>query len=245
MSESIGTRHETSLHRDLKFCYTGDDGQTETAVGGFVADGINANGEYIEIQTGSFGPLKKKVKELASYGKLKIVYPVIVSKHIEVFNTKGRRQYRRKSPRRGTPWDLFDALVYAPELPLVRGLAIEIVLVDAVERRVQDGKGSWRRKGVSIHDRHLTAIHERICLKKPADYVCFLPFAGKDPFTSALFAEKAGIAVDMARKALYVLTRIGLVRKIGKEGKKLVYRAVPAKKTTKNSQNSSQLRTTT
>ena len=231
MSQSIGTRHETSLHRDLKISYAGEDGQCEVEVAGFVADGMNADGEYIEIQTGSFGPLRQKAKELAARGKLTIIYPVIITKYIEVYDTKGKRRYRRKSSKHGSLWDIFDALVYAPELPLIRGLAIEIVLVDAVEQRIQDGKGSWRRKGVSIFDRHLEALHERIRLKKPADYMRFLPFTDDEQFTSALFAEKAGIDVDMARKALYVLTRIGLVRKTGKEGKAWVYsRKKPAKK---------------
>ena len=237
MSRSIGTRHETGLHRELKYSYTGHDGQTEVEVAGFVADGVNAAGEFIEVQTGSFGPLRQKAKEIAARGRLRIVYPVIVSKYIEVFDTEGRRQYRRKSNKRGSLWDVFDALIYAPELPLVRGLAIEVALVDAVERRVQDGKGSWRRRGISIHDRQMTALHECICLKKPADYLRFLPFTEDEQFTSALLAEKAGISVDTARKALYVLSRLGIVQKTGKEGRKLIYRIGFMKKTAKNSRN--------
>ena len=92
MSRIIGTKRETSLHRELKFSYAGHDGQTEAEVSGYVADGINAAGEYIEVQTGSFGPLKKKAAELALKGKLRIVYPVIINKYIEVFNTEGERQ---------------------------------------------------------------------------------------------------------------------------------------------------------
>ena len=223
----IGTRSESSLHRELKFRYAGPNGQTEADLGNFVADGINAAGEIIEIQIGSFAPLKKKIQKLTAGDRLRIVYPVIITKYIDVFTKRGKLQYRRKSNKRGSPWDLFDALVYAAELPLTRRLTIELVLVDVVERRVQDGKGSWRRKGVSLKDRAMTALHDRICLEKRSDYRRFVPFAKDEPFTSALLKEKAGIRIALARKTLYVLTKIGVVRRIGKKGNALVYALAP------------------
>jgi len=217
---SIGTKHESSLHRELKFQYAGPGGQTEAEVAGFVADGINAKGEYIEIQTGSFGPLRKKAVALQ---RLKIIHPVIITKYIEVYNQKGRLQYRRKSPRKGTPWDIFNVLVYAPDLPLIPGLVIELALVDASEQRVQDGKGSWRRNGVSIKDRQMLSVRERITLKKTSDYTRFVPFKKNEKFTSALFAKKAGIGVDLARKTLYVLKKLKIVKNTEKQGNSLVY----------------------
>lgn len=221
---SIGTNNETSLHRDLKFRYVGQDGETEAEVAGFVADGINAEGEYIEVQTGSFGPLRKKA--LALRHRLRIIYPVIITKYIEVFNNKGRLQYRRKSPRMGQPWDLFNVLVYAPDLPLIPGLVIELALVDAAEQRVQDGKGSWRRRGVSIHDRQMLALRDSITLEKLSDYKRFIPFRKNEKITSALLAQRAGIKVDLARKALYVLVRLGIIEKTGKQGNAVVYKKV-------------------
>ena len=218
---SIGTNNESSLHRDLKFRYAGQGGETEAEVGGFVADGINAEGEYIEIQTGSFGPLRKKALALQ---RLRVIHPVIIAKYIEVYNRRGRLLYRRKSPRRGSAWDLFDVLVYAPDLPLIPRLVIELALVDAAEQRVRDGKGSWRRKGVSIRDRQMLALHDRITLKKPSDYNRFVPFKKNEEFTSALLSQKAGINVDLARKTLYVLVRLGIVKKTGKRGNAFVYK---------------------
>jgi len=241
----IGTENESSLHRELKFQYAGPDGQTEAKTAGFVADAVNAEGEYIEIQTGSFAPLKKKAKALATLAALdelaaldgqglykrclskrrllRIIHPIIITKYIEVYTKRGRLLYRRKSPRRGSAWDVFNALVYAPELPLTHGLVIELALVDAAEQRVQDGKGSWRRKGVSIRDRKITAQYDRITLEKLSDYSRFIPFKKNEKFTSALLAQKAGINVDLARKSLYVLVKLGIVKKTGKKGNSLVY----------------------
>jgi hypothetical protein len=232
MAQSIGTRSESSLHRELKFSYAGQGGRTEIEVAGFVTDGINAEGEYIEVQTRNFGSIKKKIQELSLLGKVRIIYPILVTKYIEVFNTKGKLQSRRKSPKRGSPWDIFDALIHAPEMPLVSGLTIELALVEAAQQRVQDGKGSWRRKGVSIKNHTLLAVHERIALQKPADYLRFVPFSSREQFTSAELGEKAGIRVEMARKALYVLNKIGMVKRIGKRGNALVYK-LKAKRTAK------------
>jgi len=219
---SIGTHNETSLHRELKFRYAGQNGETEAEVAGFVADGINAEGEYFEVQTGSFGPLKKKA--LALQGRLRIIHPIIITKYIEVFTKRGRLQYRRKSPRRGNIWDIFKVLVYAPDLPLTPGLIIELALVDAAEQRVQDGKGSWRRHGVSIRDRQMLVLHDCITLKKLSDYNRFVPFKKNEKFTSALLAQKAGISIVLARKALYVLTKLGIIKKTGKQGNMLIYK---------------------
>ena len=220
----IGTRNETSLHRDLKFSYAGEDGLTEAPVAGFVADGINADGEYIEVQTTNFAPLKKKIQKLPTGACLRIVYPAIITKYLEVLSVRGKRQYRRKSSRRGSSWDLFDALVHAPDLPLDPRVVIELVLVDASEQRVQDGKGSRRRKGLSIRDRELIAVHERICLEKLSDYRRFVPFKKNEEFTSTNLAKVTGISRMLARKTLYVLTKLGIVTRIGRQRNAFIYR---------------------
>jgi hypothetical protein len=220
----IGTRNESSLHRALKFRYTGRGGKTEVASGEFVADGISKDGEYIEVQTGSFGPLLKKVKEFAKHGKVRIIHPIAVKKTIEVYEPKtGKLLYRRKSPRKGTRWNLFDALLYAPALPLIKGVTVEIVLADITEKRVKDGKGSWRRKGISIMDREISAWHESIVFEKPANYLKFIPFKKKEEFTTTLLAEHAGIDRWTAGKVLYVLAKLKVVKRIGKKGNSWLY----------------------
>ncbi|MDR0624749.1 MAG: hypothetical protein LBG10_10030 [Treponema sp.] len=220
---SIGTEKESSLHRALKFRYTGAGGRTEAGVGAFVADGISEEGEIIEVQTGSFGPLKRKIRDLTARGRVRIVHPVIINKYIEVFNTAGEKQYRRKSPRKGSEWDLFYALLYAPELPRIPGLTIELVLVDILETRIQDGKGSWRRKGVSITGRELIACRGTRSFNSPADYRRFIPFGNGEEFTSGDLKEKAHIQRPLAAKALYALVKMDLIKRVGKKGKSWVY----------------------
>jgi len=223
---SIGTKNESELHRSLKFRYSGPDGVTETLIGGYVCDGQTNKGEIIEVQTGSFGPLKEKVKDLTESGKVRIVHPIVVQKYIELYDKKEKFIQRRKSPRKGCVWDLFKALIYAPELPLLPRLTVELALVDIVEKRVDDGAGSWRRKGVSIAGRSVYALRESLVLQKPKDYYQFIPFKKKESFTVRDLAVAAGISVSVARKTVYVLSRMGLLKKADKQGNAIVYSVV-------------------
>jgi len=233
MPGGIGTKKETSLHRELKSVYAGEGGRTEVEAAGFVVDAVDAEGTYVEVQTGSFGPLRRKAGELAALGRLKIVRPVAVAKYLEFCDENGRELRLRKSNRAGKIWDLFAGLLYAPELPLVPGLEIELAMVDVAERRIPDGKGSWRRKGVSVGDRRLLAFHGGKRLATPADYLCFVPFAKNEEFTSDELGARAKIRIAQARKALYVLVRLGVVETTGKRGNRLLYRPRVTAKTKK------------
>jgi hypothetical protein len=219
----IGTERESSLHRALKFRYAGAAERTEASLGGYVCDGISEAGEILEIQTGSFGPLKRKAPELSALGVVRIVHPIIVSSRIELYDGEGVLLSRRKSPRKGTIWDLFKALLYAPELPLNPNIRIELVLVDIRERRIRDGRGSWRRRGISVVDRELTACHGSLPLHGIGDYGCFIPFPEHEEFTVKLLGDRARISPAIARKTLYVLTKLGVTERIGKEGNAFRY----------------------
>jgi len=220
---SIGIKNESELHRALKFHYSGYDGVTETIVGGYVCDAQTSSGEIIEVQTGSFGPLKQKAKFLAKNGKVRIIHPIIVEKHIELYDNEGKLIHRRKSPRYGSVWDLFSALIYAPELPLLPRLTVELALVDIVEKRIDDGAGSWRRKGISVAGRSLGAWRQSLVLRKPKDYRVFIPFKGEETFTVRSLALAAGISVSVARKTVYVLSKLSLIERAGKQGNAIVY----------------------
>ena len=223
-SSLIGTRKESSLHRSLKYRYSGEGGSTETMVGEYVCDGITESGEFIEVQNGSFGPLKDKIQEISQKSKVRIIHPIIAQKYIELYDTDGRLIHRRISPQKGKVWNLFNVLIYAPKLPLLKNLTIELAVIDAIEKRVNDGSGSWRRKGVSIADRSLGAWHQSLILKKPRDYYRFIPFEKDEPFTVRNLAEKAELKNALSRKTIYVLEKMNLLERVGKQGKAFVYK---------------------
>ena len=218
---SIGTHNESSLHKSLKWRYAYS-GKIEEAWEGFICDAIGHGGEAVEIQTGNFTVMKTKIPAMAARGKVRLIYPVIVNKTLELYGSGGELVYRKKSPRKGTIWDIFRELIYAPGLVGLKHLSVELALVDATERRRDDGKGSWRRKGISIEDRILDTWRESIVLKKKADWRRFLPIKGE--FTLKELAAAAHIRQDLARKTIYVLVKTGIAEKAGKEGRSLLFR---------------------
>jgi hypothetical protein len=223
-SPRIGTERESSLHRALKLHYSGPGGATEVVREGYVCDGITEDGGMIEVQTGSFGPLKKKLPRLLLQGPVRVIHPIILRKTIATLDQGGALLRERLSPRKGTAWDLFDALIHAPELPLLRGLSVELALVEARETRILDGRGSWRRRGASIVDRSITKRHETLVFAAPGDYRFFLPFEAGESFTAKSLGKKAGIRPETAGKALYVLARLGVAERTGKAGNAYLYR---------------------
>ena len=221
---SIGTKNESSLHRSLKYFYAKPE-NTETIKAGYVCDAIGANGEVIEIQTSHFSALRKKIPALAKSGKVRVIYPVIANKTIELYDSEGQLLRRKKSPKKGTIWDIFDELVYVPEFLRLKNLTIEIICVDAIERRRNDGKGARRRKGVSIEDRILENHREGIVLKKKAAWLKhFMPL--KNEFSVKTLAETVNISPDKVRKSIYTLEKAGFLKKTHKQGRSWVYHII-------------------
>ncbi len=216
---AIGTYKESSLHKALKSRYAGTRGKSEVERDSYICDAVCENGEIIEVQTGSFGPLKEKVLNLALYNTVRIVHPIILSKMIELYDENNNLIRKRKSPRKGSFWDLFKVLLYAPELAAEKNVIIELIAVDLSEIRKDDGQGSWRRKGASVIDKIPRAFYESLILKTKKDYQFFIPFSKNETFTSSDMATKAGISPALARKTLYTLTKIGLIFRIEKKGR--------------------------
>ncbi|MDR1058701.1 MAG: hypothetical protein LBL43_04050 [Treponema sp.] len=223
-AHSIGVERESSLHRALKFRYAGEGGETEVAAGNFVCDARSPEGEYVEVQTGSFAPLKEKVKILAAENPVRIIHPIGIQKYIELYDPEGRLIHRRRSPRKGSPWDLFKSLLFAPLLPLTQNVTVEVVLADILEKRILDGTGSWRRRGARIADKILAAWRGSLVLAGPASYLRFFPFTEDESFGSADLGARAGISRGLAAKSLYVAVKLDLVERTGKRGNSIIYK---------------------
>ncbi|MDR1074375.1 MAG: hypothetical protein LBL45_12030 [Treponema sp.] len=223
---------ESALHHALKIQYAGIDGKTEAAVrcggsGGcvrsYICDGVTGAGEIIEVQTGSFAPLKEKMRDLSREYNVRVVHPIVLHKHIELYKEDGAVIHSRKSPAAGGKWDVFKALVYGWEIAALDNVCIELAFVDITETRVADGRGSWRRKGVCIADKRLLARHSSIVLREKADYLQFAPFELDERWTTADLALRARIRLPLAQKTAFVLTKLNAIARIGKKGVAWVY----------------------
>ena len=219
ISMGIGTKSESTLHRELKLLSGAYTGQTEVAFGGFVCDAYRDATTIVEVQLGSFAPLVKKIDTLCETHRLVVVHPIVLKKEIHLFDCTHNLVSKKMSRSRGSEWDIFKVLLYAPLLPLNVNLAIELALVDIVEIRVDDGTGSWRRKGVRIADRRLAAYHGGCCLTSLRDYCRFIPFSFSEKWTTAGLAQKAKIHRSLAQKTIYVLSRLALIQSTEKHGR--------------------------
>jgi len=227
VTEGIGTAKEKGLHAALKAHYCGPDGKMETEIGTYVCDAQRRDGEIIEVQTGNFAPAREKFIRLADISRIRIVHPIVVSRVIDLFDSEGIRIRTRRSPKKGSQWDLFRVMVGTPMLPLTPNLSIEVVFVEEKETRISDGRGSWRRGGVSIVERDLISIHGSIHLTNAESFRRFLPEGLEESFGTTELAKACSIRPDLARKVLYVLNRIGLILPAGKRGNAKIYRKSP------------------
>jgi hypothetical protein len=221
-------KRESALHYALKIQYAGIDGETEATVSRdgdchYVCDGVTGAGEIIEVQTGSFSPLKEKIKDLSRGYSIRVIHPIILHKRIELFTKDGAVIRSRKSPAAGGKWDLFKALVYGWEIAALDNVRIELAFVDIAETRIDDGRGSWRRNGVRIAGKRLLACHPSIVLRGKADYLQFAPFAPNEQWTATDLAIRAGIRRPLARKTVFVLTKLNVIARIGKKGRAWLY----------------------
>jgi hypothetical protein len=220
----INTYNESSLHEALKLRYAASySGSTEVPIDGCVAD-VSAGNLVIEIQTGSFSKLKSKLAVLLESRSVLVVYPVAAEKRIfRIDAVTGVEESSRASPKRGTVWEVFSELIRFPELAARPGFSLEVVLVSVAEFRTDDGKGSWRRKGVSISDRTLLEVLDTKRFESPADYLALLPDTLALPFTAADLAKAAGLRPALAQRAVYCLRKMGALSLAEKRGRAFAY----------------------
>ena len=158
-TKAVGTRGEKSLHAALKRWYAQPGDQVEAMVDGYRVD-IVRDDLLIEIQTGSFGALREKLNRLLVGHTVRLVYPVAVEKWIVRLGADGTLVSRRRSPKRGRVEDVFAELIRLPALMSHPHFTLEVLLIRAEEQRRNDGLGSWRRQGWSLHDHILLEVIE-------------------------------------------------------------------------------------
>lgn len=219
----IGGLNETELHEQLKHLYAGDDGATELDVDGFVVDVVRGD-ELVEIQSRGFAKLRRKITTLAGSHLIRVVHPIAAETLITKLSDTGELLSSRRSPRKGRVEEVFRELTSIADLLPNPAVTVEVVLVRAVETRVDDGRGSWRRRGVSIVARQLGAVVETRAFRSARDYLAILPRELSGRFTNADLIAASGLRYRDAQPITSALRKMRLLELVDKRGREQVYR---------------------
>jgi len=216
---------ETSLHRQLKSLYSGEDGSLEVQVGPFRVDAVR-DGWLIEVQHSPLSDLRQKVRRLLEHHGVVVVKPLVVRRLIVRCNRSGRRELgRRWSPKRGGPLDLFDELVsFVQVFPHPR-LVLDVPLVEAEQwRAAQGSKRRARGRAHRVVDWRLLRVCQTLRLRCGADLARLIGCSLPEVFHSGDLA--AGLEVErwVAQRIAYCLRHAGTIQQVGRRREGVLYR---------------------
>lgn len=222
-NNGIGLKNEKSLHAALKEWYFEKGDMIEVLVDKFVIDIVRDN-LLIEIQTGNFSAIRRKLNMLLVKHKIRLIYPIPKQKWIIKVDPDTESVVSiRKSSRHGRVCDLFNQLIYIPDLINCENFEIEVLMIEEEDVRCEDGKGSWRRKGVSKKDRVLKMVLERINFKTGDDFLRLLPNDLQTTFSNKILSEVMKISKQKAGKITYCLKKMGLIEEVGRNKNGIIY----------------------
>ncbi|MBN1949319.1 MAG: NUDIX domain-containing protein, partial [Candidatus Cloacimonetes bacterium] len=104
-------------------------------------------------------------------------------------------------------------------------LSLELLQISGEEIRKEDGRGSWRRKGISIDDRRLLEVRQSITVQSKTDLLNLIGRNFPEPCSSSYLARYLSVNPRLARKILYTLARLDLIQSVGKSGNAILYKS--------------------
>jgi hypothetical protein len=221
--DGVGLLNEKPLHAALKAWYARPGDRTEVPVDGSFID-IVRDGLLIEIQTRGFAALKRKLEKLVAGHPVRLVYPIASEKWILRLADDGVTLLgRRKSPRRGSEYDLFRELVSFPHLVAHPNFSLEVLLIQEEEVRRRDPRLNWWRRGWGTAERRLLQVVDRRLFVSPADLAALIPESLDAPFTTAELAEAIGRSRRLAQQMAYCLRCMGVLSEVGRQVRAVRY----------------------
>jgi hypothetical protein len=222
---------ETSLHRDLKALYAGDGSlaRREVRWGGFRIDVVTAD-ELVEIQHGSLAAIRGKIARLLERHRVRVVKPIVVEKRLIKRQRAGATViHARRSPKRGSIWELFHELIYFVRVFPHPRLTLEVPLVEIEEWRYP-GHGRrrrWRAGDFQVEDQKLLAVREVHHFQTATDLAALAPSGLPMPFHTGDLAGALAIERFFAQRIAYCLLHCGAAQQVGKRGNARLYELVP------------------
>lgn len=236
-SIGIGTLSEKTLHQYLKSYLEPDSSLHEVRIGRYVGDIVNPQG-IMEIQTGGFHPLKKKLAcylaDPALSGKaVTVVCPLASVKWlIWIDPESGLTTRRRRSPKRAQPWEICRQLIYLLDLLDRPFLHFRIVMMEWEEFRCQNGWGRDGKRGSQRYERiPLKVLNEFfIDCANPDSFCVLLPPGLPDLFTVKDLMREGRASRRLAQQMIQVLKRVQIIELRGKDGRSNLYARIDSTK---------------
>ena len=214
---------EGRLHAAVKALLAQPGDRLEVPVGGFVIDLVRADGELVEVQTGGFGALGRKLDALLDEHRVRIVHPVAAERRIVRVDEQGEVSSIRRSPKRATAVEVFDKLVAFPVLLTHPNLTIEVLLLR--EDHVRGARPvSSRRRTRDPGERRLVEVLDRVEFRTIEDILNALPALPLQPFSTRELASLLGCSTLLAQRTAYCLRMIAIVEPAGKRGRTPLHR---------------------
>lgn len=204
----IGRLSEKVLHASLKLYLDPDRSHHEVKVGSHVADICNSDG-IVEIQTGSFSPLKPKLAAFLPEYPVTVVHPIANKRRIVWIDQNGEFSAPRTSPVKRQVMRVFSELVKILPYLTHENFRFQLVIVDLDEYRMVSKNGG-KGRGTRRYERIPTALCEEIVCVSPSDYAALLPEGLPNEFDTKTFAEVTKLKGRDLSAALKVLTELGI-----------------------------------
>lgn len=222
---SVGLLNEGHLHASLRARYVGPGDRVEVRVDGYIVDVLRAD-TIVEVQTANFSAIARKVRDLVTRHRVRLVYPVPHERWIvKLPQQPGDAATRRKSPKHPAAIDVFCELVSFPELIGHPNFELDVALVreETVWRHEGGGRRAWRRRGWVTIERRLLDVVETLPLRAVGDYAALLPASLPAEFLTSDLALAIRRPRRVAQQVAYCLRHAGCIEKVGARGNAAVY----------------------
>lgn len=221
--EGIGTLSEKTSHLILKNYIEPNTQYHEIKVGRRIAD-IKIGNNITEIQTRAFNLLRPKLAQFLPNNKVTVVFPVAQEKRLCWLDPEtGEITDPRKSPKKGSAFDIFPELYRIKMFLHESNLSFRIMLLGVNEYRLRNGWSQDGKKGSSRYEQIPNTLFDEIKIESPVDYLKLLPENLPEIFGSKELAKAAKRTVYRAQTALNVLTHVGAISRIPSEDRSYRY----------------------
>ena len=218
----IGTLSEKTVHAVVKHYMEPNEDYHEVPLEGFVAD-IFREDAVTEIQTAHFNVLRRKLDKFLPLYPVTIVYPIPAVKWvIWVDPGSGAEVSRRKSPKKGSPYQAFNELYKIKSYLGDPNLRILFLFIDMEETRLLDGWSRDKKRGATKYDRIPLELVDEMLFERVEDYRMMIP-PELSGFTTREYAKSTKIPLSHAKTALNIFYYLNVVERIGKKGNSYLY----------------------